>query len=90
MGELERGATLAPMDDGAVPKPGRRPTDPADLAGRLRACFLRDLSEAERLLVILWYVERMTPDEIGQTLGMAPTRVEALHEEVLGRMSRAA
>jgi len=54
----------------------------------LKSAILRELSDAERLLIILWYAERMTPEEIAQCLDLTPAQVEKHHEEIMARLRR--
>jgi len=46
----------------------------------------RELSEQERLIVILYYYERLTLREIGATLGCSESRVSQLHRELIARL----
>jgi len=46
----------------------------------------RDLSRAERLIVILYYHEEMTMKEIGLTLDLSESRVSQMHSSILARL----
>ncbi len=71
---------LAAHSDGPAPEATER--------DRVRAAIVHDLTETERLLLLLWYAERMSPEEIGSTLGLSLQRVVALHARVIGRLRR--
>jgi RNA polymerase sigma factor for flagellar operon FliA len=68
--------------------PDRRVEDPCLEAQRrdLRELLLRGFDTAERLIVILYYFERMTMKEIGATLGMSESRVSQMHALVVERI----
>ncbi|MBL0926718.1 MAG: hypothetical protein IBJ11_03575 [Phycisphaerales bacterium] len=69
----------------AEPKPRRRTADPGIL-GNIRTLILRQLDTTERLLIILWYVEKMSRAEIAKTLNMTAAQVEKFHAAVLGKL----
>lgn len=48
--------------------------------------FLHELSHTERLLAILWYVERMTPEEIALTIDSTPALVKLSHSRILQKL----
>ncbi len=52
----------------------------------VRRVLLKDLSRAERLVLMLHYYEDMTMREIGATLGVSGTRVSQLHSQALSRL----
>jgi RNA polymerase sigma factor FliA len=52
----------------------------------VREVLLRDLGRNERLVVILYYYERMTLKDIGEVLGLSESRVSQIHTAVLGRL----
>ncbi len=47
---------------------------------------LDQLPEQERLVVSLYYYERMTLNEIGRALGISESRVSQVHSRAMGRM----
>jgi RNA polymerase sigma factor for flagellar operon FliA len=47
---------------------------------------LRDCRKAERLLLILYYYEELTMQEIGKTLGLSESRVSQMHAALLKRL----
>jgi DNA-directed RNA polymerase specialized sigma24 family protein len=53
---------------------------------QIKELFLHELSHAERLLAILWYVERMTPDEIALAIDSTPTLVKVSHSRILQKL----
>jgi RNA polymerase sigma factor for flagellar operon FliA len=71
----------------AIP-PDERVEDPAMAAQRqdLRELLLKGFDRAERLIVILYYFERMTMKEIGETLGMSESRVSQKHALIVDRI----
>ncbi len=52
----------------------------------IREIFLHGLSHEERLLAILWYVERMTPDEIAETLDVPVGQVRLDHSKIIQKL----
>jgi RNA polymerase sigma factor FliA len=52
----------------------------------LRDLVTRDLSRAERLILILYYYEEMTMKEIGATLDLSESRVSQMHSFILNRL----
>lgn len=62
---------------------------PVGVMSLVRSAVLHDLSHQERLLVILWHVERMTPAEIGAVLDTTAERVMQMYEAVVSRLRSA-
>lgn len=56
------------------------------LAPSIKAAIMRSLSHEQRLLLVLWYVEAMTADEIAAVLGTSETRVHQLHESIVSQL----
>lgn len=54
----------------------------------IRNAMLHDLSAMERLLVVLWYAERMSAAEIAATLDMTELQVTRAHRLVLTKLRR--
>lgn len=48
--------------------------------------FTRGLNRTERLVVILYYYERLTMREIGRTLELSESRVSQLHSHIIARL----
>lgn len=57
-----------------------------DVRDVLRSAMLHDLTPVERLLVVLWYVERMSIAEIAMTLDMTELQVARTHGLVLAKL----
>lgn len=51
-----------------------------------REWMMRDLTRSEQLLLILYYVERMTMKEIGLTLDLSESRVSQMHSLLIERL----
>jgi RNA polymerase sigma factor for flagellar operon FliA len=51
-----------------------------------RAFILRQLSRAERLLVVLYYAEQMTMREIGQVLGLSESRISQMRALIVAKL----
>jgi RNA polymerase sigma factor for flagellar operon FliA len=73
---------------GADVIPDHREEDPAQLQQRkdVRELFFRELTRAERHLMMLYYYEELTMREIGEVLGISGTRVSQLHSEIVSRL----
>jgi len=52
----------------------------------VREWVTRGLSRAERLIIILYYFEKMTMKEIGSTLALSESRVSQMHSSILERL----
>lgn len=52
----------------------------------LRQFVERGLKRSERLIVVLYYFERMTMKEIGATLGISESRVSQVHDEIMSKL----
>ncbi|MGP1346585.1 MAG: hypothetical protein ACTS3F_07955 [Phycisphaerales bacterium] len=53
------------------------------VAPLIKDAIIRSLSHDQRLLLVLWYVERMHADEIAVVLGTTVARVEQLHDSIV-------
>lgn len=77
-------------DSGVVAKIGvreqRSDTMDLPLAPSIKAAIMRSLSHEQRLLLVLWYVEAMSADEIAAVLGTTETRVHQLHESIVAHL----
>lgn len=60
-----------------------------DIGDPVRSSIVHDLPHTDRLLLILWYAERMTPPEIGLVLDMAAAQVVRAHDRIVGALRRA-
>ncbi|MCC5828994.1 MAG: FliA/WhiG family RNA polymerase sigma factor [Phycisphaeraceae bacterium] len=65
-----------------------RQDNPFDVVQRhdLKDLITRDLTRAERLIVILYYYEQLTMKEIGVTLDLSESRVSQMHSSILQRL----
>ncbi len=54
---------------------------------RLRTAILRDFSRTERLLVVLWYAERLTPGEVALVLDLTEDQTVRIHESIISRLN---
>jgi len=52
----------------------------------LKELLTKGLSRAERLIIILYYFEEMTMQEIGATLDLSESRVSQMHSSILARL----
>jgi len=50
---------------------------------RIRRALLNDLPSPDRVLLLLWYAEGMTPDEIAVCLHSTTAQIEAAHARAL-------
>jgi RNA polymerase sigma factor FliA len=66
----------------------KRGTDPVREIQRkdLKELMTKGLSRAERLIIILYYFEEMTMEEIGSTLDLSESRVSQMHSSILARL----
>ena len=74
-----------------LPRPGGEPPlAPEVLAGRRDSVrlVLRQLTRPERLLVILYYFEHLTMDEIAQVLGVSQPTISNRHTAILAKCRR--
>lgn len=55
----------------------------------IRETILHALSQHERLLVVLWYVERMSIREIAEVLDPTDQQVRRTHERIVERLREA-
>ncbi len=60
--------------------------DSSSLFQAIRDTILHALSQHDRLLVVLWYVERMSIREIGEVLDLTDQQVRRTHERVVARL----
>lgn len=70
------------------PEVGGEPS--AGMIARVKEAVLHLLSHHERLLLVLWYVERMTIAEIARTLNLSVQQADRMHAEVLLKLRAAA
>jgi len=52
----------------------------------VRDLFFRELTRAERHLMMLYYYDELTMREIGAVLGISGTRVSQIHSEIVTRL----
>lgn len=72
---------------GAPEAQGNQGADP--VADSIRRVILHEMPAADRLLLLLWYAERMTVDEIASCLHSTPVQIEAAHARALEWLRRA-
>lgn len=56
------------------------------MLSRVKDAVLHLLSHHERLLLVLWYVERMTVAEIARTLNLTEQQAGSMHADVLSKL----
>lgn len=83
------GAFVARFSDTPSATAARDDHAPLGVMSLVRSAVLHDLSHQERLLVILWHVERMTPAEIGAVLDTTAERVLQMYDAVVSRLRSA-
>jgi RNA polymerase sigma factor for flagellar operon FliA len=81
-GELERIEALPDERGGADPQ---RCAERSDARERLRQAFAT-LSERERTIAVLLYVEELTLREIGEVIGLSESRVCQIHHDLVRRL----
>lgn len=74
-----RGASLMPVD------PGPSPIQHTERE-LIREFLTRGLKDQDRLIITLYYYERMTMAEIGQVLGVSESRVCQRHAEIVDQL----
>lgn len=52
----------------------------------LQRIILHELTGAERLLVLLWYAERMSPVEIAIALDLTESQAVSMHDRIVARL----
>jgi len=62
---------------------------PAGVLSRVKEAVLHVLSHHERLLLVLWYVERMTLAEIARTLNLTEQQAHRMHADILIKLRAA-
>ena len=91
-------APNAPCSDTHAARHGQHPSqdhtlreaDTTPLFKAIRHSIMHALSQHERLLVVLWYVEQMSIREIGEILDLTDMQVRRTHERVVERLRAAA
>lgn len=68
-----------------VPGQGKRSKQRTD-HHLIREAIVRDLTNEERLLVLLRYAEGMTWAEVAEVLGVAADRAEVFHSEIVAKL----
>lgn len=63
---------------------------PGGVFVKLKSAVLHLLSHHERLLLVLWYVEQMSPAEVALTLDVTEQQVFRMHSDVLSKLRLAA
>lgn len=57
-----------------------------DALGRIRGVIVQDLTKEERLLLLLWHAEAMTPSEIGLVLHTSASQIRTMHDRAIKRL----
>lgn len=52
----------------------------------MQRMILHDLNTAERLLVLLWYAERMSPLEVALALDLTESQAVSMHDRIVARL----
>jgi len=68
--------------------PDEQSCDPVAEAQKadIKEFIARELSRAERLIIVLYYYEQMTMKEIGATLDLSESRVSQMHSAIINRL----
>lgn len=80
--ENDRHNRVADMIEGDVNGNPLRVIEKAEL----RTVIMKELSEKERLVVLLYYFEQLTLKEIGEVLHLSESRVCQIHSKILARL----
>ncbi len=56
---------------------------------RIKETILRELPHADRLLLVLWHAEEMSPEEISVVLSTPECEVVATHERIISQLNAA-
>lgn len=82
----------APAPPGAAPEslphPALAAAPESPGRERVRHAITHDLSETERLVLMLWHAEGMSPDEIAAVLNSTSVHVRALYARTVDRLRR--
>ena len=73
----------------AVPQDHRKSTPVnggSEAHRRVRGAILHELNPTERLLVLLWYAEQMTPREVALSLDLTPAQATAMHDRIVSQL----
>jgi len=68
--------------------PDEQSIDPVAEAQKtdIKEIITKELSRAERLIIVLYYYEQMTMKEIGATLDLSESRVSQMHSAIIARL----
>ena len=68
--------------------PDEQSSDPVAEAQKadIKELITKELTRAERLIIVLYYYEQMTMKEIGATLDLSESRVSQMHSAILNRL----
>jgi RNA polymerase sigma factor for flagellar operon FliA len=68
--------------------PDEQSCDPVAEAQKadIKEIITKELSRAERLIIVLYYYEQMTMKEIGATLDLSESRVSQMHSAIIARL----
>ncbi len=79
---LPAGASRTPSIE-VTDETGPAPTGASRL---IRSAIVRNLDHEDRLLLLLWHAEGLTPAEIGLLLHMTPDGITRRHERILAAL----
>jgi RNA polymerase sigma factor for flagellar operon FliA len=70
--------------------PDEQSCDPVAEAQKvdIKELIRKELTRAERLIIVLYYYEQMTMKEIGATLDLSESRVSQMHSAIISRLRR--
>ncbi|MDO8302166.1 MAG: FliA/WhiG family RNA polymerase sigma factor, partial [Sedimentisphaerales bacterium] len=91
MTSLDRQITISGSDSGmcqADITAGHRDESPPDKMQKrdLKQMLMKEMSRIEKQVIVLYYYEEMTMQEVGATLGMVESRVSQIHSAVIERL----
>lgn len=58
----------------------------ASARAMMQRMILHELNAAERLLVLLWYAERMSPLEVALALDLTESQAVSMHDRIVARL----
>ncbi len=79
-------SAMKPRGRGSEREQGQRGEASPRMLARVKEAVLHLLSHHERLLLVLWYVERMTVAEIARTLNLTEQQADRMHADVLTKL----
>ncbi len=83
--QRDRSATTW-QDTDSEPGAAERIVEPSLTREQIRSTMTRRLTQEEQLLLILWYAERMEPEEIAEVLGSTAARIRIIHDHAIAQL----